>query len=269
MPPLDLHEALEVTRIYSVAGLLESEGLLSARPFRSPHHTLSDIALVGGGTSPQPGEISLAHNGVLFLDELPEFKRKALEVLRQPLEERLVSISRANYNTVFPAGFLLIAAMNPCPCGYFGHAQRRCSCTLTAIRNYISRISGPLLDRIDLHMAVEPVNHHSLSPTPANESSATIRARVEIARKIQVARQGAANAQMSSENLKSFCKLGDLECKVLLQSLEKHQLSARSHDRILKVARTIADLAGSDQITLAHLSEAINYRCLDKDYLSH
>lgn len=269
MPPLDLQEALEVTRIYSVAGLLESEGLLSARPFRSPHHTISDIALVGGGTMPQPGEISLAHNGVLFLDELPEFKRKALEVLRQPLEERLVSISRANYNTVFPAGFLLIAAMNPCPCGYFGHTQRRCSCTITAIRNYISRISGPILDRIDLHVPIEPVNHQQINDTRFNESSSEIRFRVETARKMQLARQGMPNAQMSPENIKAFCALDKLAKQVLLQSLEKHQLSARSHDRILKVARTIADLAGSDQITLAHLSEAIGYRCLDKDYLGH
>jgi magnesium chelatase family protein len=265
MPPMDLPEALEVTRVYSVAGLLESEGLISARPFRSPHHSISDIALVGGGTTPQPGEISLAHQGVLFLDELPEFKRKALEVLRQPLEERLVSISRANYNTVFPAGFLLIAAMNPCPCGFYRHPQRRCSCTLSGIRNYISRISGPILDRIDLHIPVESVDHDALSTASLNESSAIIRSRVVFARDIQLSRQGVPNAQMSSAHIRAYCKLEDTERNVLIKALEKHQLSARSHDRILKVARTIADLAGSDKILLSHLSEAISYRCPDKD----
>jgi magnesium chelatase family protein len=260
MPAMSLHEALETTRIYSVAGLLESEGLVTVRPFRAPHHTISDIALVGGGPQPQPGEISLAHQGVLFLDELPEFKRKVLEVLRQPLEEGQVTISRANYNAAFPAGFLLIAAMNPCPCGYHRHPQRKCTCTLSAIRNYHNRISGPILDRIDQHIPIEPVPYEDLMPHQPQENSATIRRRVEQARQLQKQRQGCTNARLLPEQIRRYCTLGATERTVLIRAMEKQQLSARSYDRILKVARTIADLAGSADISLNHLSEAISYR---------
>lgn len=265
LPPLTLQEALETTRIYSVAGQLDEIGLMTKRPFRSPHHTASDIALVGGGSVPMPGEISLAHNGVLFLDELPEFKRRVLEVLRQPLEERQVAISRANFSANFPANFVLLAAMNPCPCGYFRHPQRKCTCTPQAIRHYMSKISGPLLDRIDLHIVVGPVN---LQNSQSTDNSATIRKRVIGAREIQLKRAGVSNALMNTAMVRQFCALGRTEQEVLNQAMAQHKLSARSYDRILKMARTIADLETAEKIGLAHLAEALALRQLDKDYLS-
>lgn len=266
LPPLSLQEALETTRIYSVAGQLENMGLMTNRPFRSPHHTASDISLVGGGTVPMPGEISLAHNGVLFMDELPEFKRRVLEVLRQPLEERKIAISRANFSANFPANFILLAALNPCPCGYFRHADRKCSCTPQAIRSYISKISGPLLDRIDLHILVRPVQ---LANGKAAENSAAVRRRVIAARDIQLKRTGVSNALMNTAMIKAFCVLGKTEQEVLNQAMVQHKLSARSYDRILKIARTIADLDNCAKISLTHLAEAISLRQLYKDYLSN
>lgn len=256
LPPLGLQESLETTRIYSVAGQLDTTGLITERPFRSPHHTASDISLVGGGPVAMPGEISLAHNGVLFMDELPEFKRKVLEVLRQPLEERQVTISRASYVVNFPANFVLLAAMNPCPCGFHGHPNRKCSCTPQAIRLYRSKISGPLLDRIDLHIGVPPAN---LQADKA-ESSATVRARVITARNLQLERAGVCNALMRNEQLRTYCALGKLEQEVLNQAMVQHKLSARSYERILKMARTVADLSDSKDIGLLHLAEAIGYR---------
>jgi len=267
LPPLNLTEAIEITRLYSVSGQLTAEGLATTRPFRAPHHTASDISLVGGGLQAQPGEISLAHNGVLFLDELPEFQRRVLEVLRQPLEERQITVSRANYNNTYPAGFLFIAAMNPCPCGFFGHPFRKCSCNKRTIRTYINRISGPLLDRIDLHVKVEPVNYSDLASVNTGESSKTIAERVSNARRIQRERTaGILNAQLSPELTRKHCKLGGDEQEILIKAMEKHRLSARSYDRILKVARTIADLGHSPTINMAHLAEAIGYRSLDSDY---
>ncbi|MEO8885818.1 MAG: YifB family Mg chelatase-like AAA ATPase [Mucilaginibacter sp.] len=256
LPLLGLQESLETTRIYSVAGQLDGTGLVTERPFRAPHHTVSDIALVGGGPVAMPGEISLAHNGVLFMDELPEFKRKVLEVLRQPLEERQVTISRASYVVNFPANFVLLAAMNPCPCGFHGHPNRKCSCTPQAIRLYRSKISGPLLDRIDLHIGVPPAD---LTAKPA-ESSAMVRKRVIAARDMQLARAGVCNALMRNEQLRTYCALGKLELDVLNQAMVQHKLSARSYERILKMARTVADLAGAKNIGLVHLAEAIGYR---------
>src|SRR6185503_11185386 len=258
MPPLTLNEALETTRIYSVAGALDHSGLMTQRPFRAPHHTASDIALVGGGPVAMPGEISLAHHGVLFLDELPEFKRKVLEVLRQPLEERQVVISRASYTVTFPANFVLLAAMNPCPCGFHGHPNRKCTCTPQAIRLYRSKISGPLLDRIDLHVSVPPANLNE----QATESSAAIRERVVAARNIQLERAGVCNALMNNKLLRTYCALGKTEQEVLNQAMVRHKLSARSYERILKIARTAADLSGSRQIGLAHLAEAISFRAI-------
>jgi magnesium chelatase family protein len=265
LPPLSLHEALETTRIYSVAGQLDTTGLMAQRPFRSPHHTASDIALVGGGSVAMPGEISMAHNGVLFMDELPEFKRRVLEVLRQPLEERQVSISRANYSVNFPANFVLLAAMNPCPCGFFRHPDRKCTCTPQAIRSYMSKISGPLLDRIDLYIGVKPVD---MKTTQTVENSASVRKRVIAARNMQMERSGTTNALMTTGMLRSFCALGKTEQEILNQAMVKHKLSARSYDRILKVARTIADLAGAKNIELPHLAEAIGSRLLETVSLS-
>ncbi|MFD2871961.1 YifB family Mg chelatase-like AAA ATPase [Mucilaginibacter ximonensis] len=261
LPPLTLAEALETTQVHSVAGLLDQTGLLLQRPFRAPHHTASDIAMVGGGSVPMPGEISLAHHGVLFLDELPEFKRRVLEVLRQPLEERKILISRANFSASFPANFVLLAAMNPCPCGYFGHPSRKCTCTFAAIHRYRHRISGPLLDRIDLQVNVLPAD---LSDGQVLESSAVIRARVVAARQRQQQRLSsvACNALLNTAMVKEFCKL-DAQSNALLQAaMVQHKLSARSYERILKVARTIADLAGSAAILLPHLAEAIGLRQL-------
>lgn len=270
LPPLSLQEALETTKIHSVAGKLpENATLISKRPYRSPHHTISDVALVGGGGLPQPGEISLAHNGVLFLDELPEFKRTVLEVMRQPMEERKVTISRAKVALEFPASFMLIASMNPCPCGYFNHPEKECTCPPGAVQKYLNKISGPLLDRIDLHVEVTPVAFSELSSARQFEKSIRIRERVIKAREIQEERykdsEGVyANAQMSSKMLKEICIINTASQNLLKIAMEKLNLSARAYDRILKVSRTIADLAGSVDIKAEHLAEAIQYRSLDR-----
>lgn len=273
LPPLTLQEALETTKIHSVAGKLGADtSLISTRPFRSPHHTISDVALVGGGAIPQPGEISLAHNGVLFLDELPEFKRTVLEVMRQPLEERRVSISRAKVSVEFPANFMLIASMNPCQCGYYNHPERECVCPPGSVQKYLNKVSGPLLDRIDLHIEVTPVSFDELSSTRKTETSATIRARVIKAREIQNQRFEAlalkgvySNAMIPSQLVKEICRIDEAGKILLKAAMEKKGLSARAYDRILKVARTIADLAGSENIKIEHLAEAIRYRDLDKE----
>lgn len=271
LPPLSLQEALETTKIHSVAGKLpENATLVARRPFRSPHHTVSDVALVGGGGIPQPGEISLAHNGVLFLDELPEFKRTVLEVMRQPMEERKVTISRARIAVDFPASFMLIASMNPCPCGFFNHPERSCLCPPGAVQKYLNKISGPLLDRIDLHVEVTPVAFHELSSAASQEPSCRIRERVMAARAIQAERYEGhtgvyCNAQMSSRLLKEICVISPAGQNLLRTAMEKLNLSARAYDRILKVARTIADLACSTDIKTEHLAEAIQYRSLDRE----
>jgi magnesium chelatase family protein len=271
LPPLTLHEALETTKIHSVAGKLPGNtSLVAQRPFRSPHHTISDAALVGGGGIPQPGEISLAHNGVLFLDELPEFKRSALEVMRQPMEERRVSISRAKVSIDFPASFMLIASMNPCPCGYFNHPEKECTCSPVMVQKYLNKISGPLLDRIDLHVEVTPVPFSELSSTRTSEQSGSVRDRVIKAREIQAARYGPesgiyCNAQMSSKQLKEICVINTVGQNLLKTAMDRLNLSARAYDRILKVSRTIADLAASDDIRPEHLAEAIQYRSLDRE----
>lgn len=271
LPPLTLQEALETTKIHSVAGKLpENSTLISKRPFRSPHHTVSDAALVGGGGIPQPGEISLAHNGVLFLDELPEFKRTVLEVMRQPMEERKVTISRAKVALEFPASFMLIASMNPCPCGFFNHPEKECTCPPGAVQKYLNKISGPLLDRIDLHVEVTPVAFSELSSDHKSEKSESIRERVIKARERQAERfkdnPGIyCNAQMSSKKLKEICVISQAGANLLKAAMEKLNLSARAYDRILKVSRTIADLAGSDDIKVEHLAEAIQYRSLDRE----
>ena len=271
LPPLSLQEALETTKIHSVAGKLpENASLINKRPFRSPHHTVSDAALVGGGGIPQPGEISLAHNGVLFLDELPEFKRSALEVMRQPMEERKVTISRAKVALDFPANFMLIASMNPCPCGFYNHPDKDCTCPPGAVQKYLNKISGPLLDRIDLHVEVTPVAFSELSRAANGESSAEIRERVIAARQIQTERykdqEGVyANAQMSSKQLREICQIEPSGEALLKRAMERLNLSARAYDRILKVSRTIADLAASENIKPEHLAEAIHYRSLDRE----
>ncbi len=271
LPPLSLLEALETTKIHSVAGKLpENATLISKRPYRSPHHTISDVALVGGGGNPQPGEISLAHNGVLFLDELPEFKRTVLEVMRQPMEERKVTISRAKISLEFPASFMLIASMNPCPCGYFNHPDKPCTCPPGAVKKYLNKVSGPLLDRIDLHVEVTPVAFSELNSTQEFEKSEPIRNRVIKAREIQEERYKDnagvhANAQMSSKQLKEICVINNACQNLLKIAMERLNLSARAYDRILKVSRTIADLAGSADIKAEHLAEAIQYRSLDRE----
>lgn len=271
MPPMTLGEALETTKIHSVAGKLGSErGLLACRPFRAPHHLTSQVALIGGGTSPQPGEVSLAHNGILFLDELPEFGRNVLEVLRQPLEDKKITVSRAKYSVEYPANFSLIASMNPCPCGYYNHPTKECTCAAGAVFRYMNRISGPLLDRIDLHIEVTPVSLEELSSDRAEESSATIRERVIRARAIQTARfEGIdgvhTNAMMNSRMLREYCQLEPAARTLLERAMERLNLSARAYDRIIKVARTIADLAGEEQIAPAHIAEAITYRSLDRE----
>jgi magnesium chelatase family protein len=271
LPPLSLQEALETTKIHSVAGKLpENTTLVSKRPFRSPHHTISDVALVGGGGNPQPGEISLSHNGVLFLDELPEFKRTVLEVMRQPMEERRVTISRAKVAVDFPASFMLIASMNPCPCGFYNHPDRDCTCPPGAVQKYLNKISGPLLDRIDLHVEVTPVIFSELSATKAQENSTSIRVRVIKAREIQELRYKEhtgiyCNAQISSKMLKETCIINTAGQNLLKIAMEKLNLSARAYDRILKVSRTIADLAQSEEIKVEHLAEAIQYRSLDRE----
>ena len=271
LPPLSLHEALETTKIHSVAGKLSaSDALLTTRPFRSPHHTVSDVALVGGGGNPQPGEISLAHNGVLFLDELPEFKRSVLEVMRQPLEDRKVTIARAKASVDYPASFMLIAAMNPCPCGYYNHPEKECVCGPGVVQKYLSKVSGPLLDRIDLHVEVTPVNFDELSSLRKSEDSETIRIRVIKAREMQNKRFADhphihANAQMSPQMVRDVCTITDAGQLLLKKAMEKLGLSARAYDRILKVARTIADLDLSEDIKLEHLAEAIHFRSLDRE----
>lgn len=272
MPPLNLHEALETTKIHSVAGKLgERASLLAHRPFRSPHHTISDVALVGGGNNPQPGEISLAHNGVLFLDELPEFKRTVLEVMRQPLEERRVTISRAKWSVEYPASFMLVASMNPCPCGYYNHPERDCVCAPGVVNRYLSKISGPLLDRIDIHIEVTPVSFDELTTrSRQNESSADVRERVIRARELQQNRyqnwDGVySNAQLPSNKILEVCEINQAGQTLLKTAMTRLNLSARAYDRILKVSRTIADLAGSENIEVEHLAEAIHYRSLDRE----
>lgn len=271
MPPMTLKEALETTKIHSVVGLLgHGLSLLKTRPFRSPHHTTSYVGLVGGGTYPQPGEISLAHNGVLFLDELPEFKRSVLEVLRQPMEDRVVTIARARQTIEFPSNFMLVAAMNPCPCGYYNHPTQECTCQPGSVEKYLNKISGPLLDRIDLHVEVVPVPFEELSKHNIGENSKTVRERVIKARKIQTERFADvpnvhSNAQMTTKLIQRYCHL-DEKCSLLLKNaMEKLDLSARAYDRILKVARTIADLDASENIETQHLAEAIQYRSLDRE----
>ncbi len=271
LPPLNLQEALETTKIHSVAGKLpENAALINKRPFRSPHHTISDVALVGGGGVPQPGEISLAHNGVLFLDELPEFKRTVLEVMRQPMEERRVTISRAKAALDFPANFMLIASMNPCPCGYYNHPDKECTCPPGTVQKYLNKISGPLLDRIDLHVEVTPVSFTELSNKTKGENSSCIRERVIKAREIQSLRYKEtpgtyANAQMSSKQLAEICIITQAGEALLKKAMEKLNLSARAFDRILKVSRTIADLSSCADIKVEHLAEAIQYRSLDRE----
>lgn len=270
LPPLSMDEALETTKIHSVAGKLRKEdALLSVRPYRSPHHTISDVALVGGGQYPQPGEISLAHNGVLFLDELPEFKRTVLEVLRQPLEDRVVTISRARFTVEYPASFMLVAAMNPCPCGFYNHPEKDCVCAPGVVQKYLNKISGPLLDRIDIHIEVTPVPFTELSAERAGERSANIRARVMAARQVQEQRYKGkrihSNAQMGSQQVRELCRIDATGQALLQKAMERLGLSARAYDRILKVSRTIADLAGSGEIRTEHLAEAIQYRSLDRE----
>lgn len=270
LPPLTLQEALETTKIHSVAGKLKShKGLIAQRPFRSPHHTISDVALVGGGNHPQPGEISLAHNGVLFLDELPEFKRQVLEVLRQPLEDRVITISRAKFTVEYPCNFMLIASMNPCPCGFYNHPTKPCTCTPAIVEKYLNKISGPLMDRIDIHLEVSPVNFEELSYKYKIEGSEDIRKRVVEARNKQIERykdlKGIySNAMLSGKLIQEFCQLDSVGEKLLKTAMEKLDLSARAYDRILKLSRTIADLAGSENIKVEHVAEAIHYRSLDR-----
>ncbi len=271
LPPMNIQEALEATKIHSVAGkMTKNLGLIATRPFRSPHHTISDIALVGGGSVPQPGEISLAHNGVLFLDELPEFKRTVLEVMRQPLEDRVVTISRAKFSVEYPASFMLVAAMNPCPCGYYNHPDKDCVCPPGTVQRYLNKISGPLLDRIDIHVEVTPVSYNELAGERLSEKSESVRTRVIKAREVQEKRyvnnDGVhCNAQMSSKQLRTICKIDETGNQLLKTAMEKLGLSARAYDRILKVARTIADLEGTEKIETNHLAEAIQYRSLDRE----
>jgi magnesium chelatase family protein len=270
LPPLTLNEALETTKIHSVAGKIGNHtSLLTQRPFRSPHHTISDVALVGGGSFPQPGEISLAHHGVLFLDELPEFKRTVLEVMRQPLEDRKIAISRARFTIEYPANFMLVASMNPCPCGYFNHPEKRCVCSPGVVQKYLSRISGPLLDRIDLHIEVVPVPFNKLAESPPAESSSLVRERVINARQMQAQRYEQhphiyCNAQMTPKMLDTYAQLDDSGSQILKMAMEKLDLSARAYDRILKVSRTISDLEGSENIQSHHVAEAVQYRSLDR-----
>lgn len=271
LPPLSLGESLETTKIHSVAGKLGKDvSLIAVRPFRSPHHTISQVAMVGGGASPQPGEISLAHNGVLFLDELPEFNRSVLEVLRQPLEDRHITISRAQYTLDYPASLQLVASMNPCPCGYYNHPTRNCVCSPGQVQRYLNRISGPLLDRIDIQVEIVPVPFEKMSEQTQAESSAAIRERVVRARQLQTARFASVpgvycNAQMTSRLLNQYARPDDKGLDLLRNAMTRLNLSARAYDRILRVARTIADLEGVEQIQSWHLAEAISYRNLDRE----
>jgi magnesium chelatase family protein len=273
LPGFTLEEALETTKIHSVAGFIGAQkGIVTSRPFRSPHHTISDVALIGGGSYPKPGEVSLSHNGVLFLDELPEFKKSVLEVLRQPLEDEVVTISRATQSLEFPAKFMMVASMNPCPCGYFGSEVKghTCSCPIGNIQRYRSRISGPLLDRIDIHVEVPAVKYDELSSMPTGEKSAIIRKRVNNSREIQLKRfkdsKIFSNSQMSSKQIRKYCILNNDSKSILKMAMDKMGLSARAYDRILKVSRTIADLEGSENIGVEHISEAVQYRSLDKKF---
>ena len=270
MPPMTLDEALETTKIHSVAGKLgTTRGLMSQRPFRAPHHMASPMALIGGGNSPQPGEVSLAHNGVLFLDEMPEFGHSVLEVLRQPMEDKHITISRVRYSVDYPSNFTLVASMNPCPCGYYNHPDKECTCSPAAVRRYAGRISGPLMDRIDLHVEITPVSREELASAEPAESSAAVRERVMRARERQAERfRGTGiytNTMMSSAMLRKFCPLSPDVRRLLDGAMERLQLSARAYDRIIKVARTIADLEGKADIEPLHISEAITYRSLDRD----
>ena len=270
LPPMTIEESLESTKIHSVVGKVpQANGLITERPFRKPHHTISDVALVGGGGYPQPGEISLAHNGVLFLDELPEYKRTVLEVMRQPMEDRTVTISRAKFTVDYPAGFMLIAAMNPCPCGYYNHPDRECTCGENVVKRYLNKVSGPLLDRIDLHVEVTPVNYNDLANDVPKEGSAEIRLRVVKARSLQQCRYESgglhSNAEMGSKDIREHCAL-DKNCADLLKNaMNNFGFSARAYDRILKVARTIADLDNKPSIASSHIAEAIQYRSLDRE----
>lgn len=271
LPPLTVDESLETTKIHSVSGQLSSlSSLMTIRPYRAPHHTISDVALVGGGTNPQPGEISLAHNGVLFLDELPEFKRSVLEVMRQPLESRTITISRAKLSVDYPASFMLIAAMNPCPCGYYNHPEKECICGPHVVQRYLSKVSGPLLDRIDLHVEVTPVEFNELASGRPAEKSSDIRKRVIAARQIQRERFDRVanihnNAQMSTKMVREVCQIDDNGNLLLKAAMERLGLSARAYDRILKVSRTIADMEGCQHIGNEHLAEAIQFRSLDRE----
>jgi len=272
LPPMSLEEAIETTRIHSVAGVLEdSRGLVGTRPYRAPHHTISDAGLIGGGAVPRPGEVSLAHHGVLFLDELPEFQRNVLEVMRQPLEDGVVNIARAAISVTFPSRFMLVAAMNPCPCGFFGDPTRECHCSPPQIQRYVSKISGPLLDRIDIHIEVPAVKYKELRGGESGENSAVVRERVLQARRIQLARYATekkifANAQMPPKMIRQHCAISAEAEKMLENAITRLGLSARAHDRILKVSRTIADLAATPNIETKHLSEAVQYRSLDRSY---
>jgi len=270
LPDMTFEEAIETTKIHSIAGVLSDEALVTKRPFRAPHHTVSPAGLSGGGTIPRPGEISLAHNGVLFLDELPEFSRSAMEILRQPIEEGTVTISRASGTLSYPCDMIVIAAMNPCPCGYFGHPTRECSCTVNKVVNYLNKVSGPLLDRLDLHIEVAPVEFKHLSNGQKTESSASIKERVNMARRIQTERYKGTNircnANLTPHLLREYCKVSEQGMAALKNAFEKMGMSARGYDRILKVARTIADLDRSENIELSHISEALQYRSLDRKY---
>jgi len=267
LPGLSFEEALETTKVHSVSGVLETNvGLIRDRPFRAPHHSISNAGLVGGGMGmAKPGEVSLAHNGVLFLDEFPEFPRNVLELLRQPLEDGEITIVRSDLRLTFPSSFMLVAAMNPCPCGYFGDPTRDCRCSPAQIQRYVGKISGPLLDRIDIHVEVPPVKYRELRSEQSAEPSEAIQRRAEAARQVQM-RRGYPNAHMPSKHVREHCKLDEAGERTLEMAVQRMGLSARAHDRILKVSRTIADLGGSQQVRVAHSAEAVHYRSLDRTY---